>query len=552
MKKNLFTLAVATLCIAVLFSACKSKKSNVLGKYIPAQAAFIAHIDGASLNSKLSWDEVKQNAWFKEMYADSTQSAFAKTLLDNPENSGVDVKGDIILFYVKDSTSNYFTVEGKIIDEAKFKKLLAENMKTAKETVKDGYTYFNGDKASVAYNKERFFATMQGDENRSDYDYVENDSTGVVKQTPVIDYAAINASIIALAEDKSMLKNDKFAGLLAEKGDAHFWLNAKNFAGTGMAGLGALGAMSNINTLYEGVVTTGVVNFENGKIAIDTKSYAGKELTNLYEKYNGGSFNKEMVTSIPSQNLAGVLAFNFKPEGIKEFLKLLKVDGLANIGLAQYGFNIDEFIKANKGDILFAMTDLNADSSQPSQVGNFIFSTSIGDKAAFNKLIDAGKKLTSTMGMGSSSMMDKFGFNVNDKYFAISNNKSVTDAYLNNKAQNNFDFISKLGDSPIAGFANMQYIFKSMKPSASDSLGIETHAANLAIWDNALLSGGKFKDGAIPQHFEINLMDKNTNSLKQLNTYSNTMSAIQKKRELQYSKVWETEDVVAPAIVETK
>ena len=66
-----------------------------------------------------------------------------------------------------------------------------------------------------------------------------------------------------------------------------------------------------------------------------------------------------------------------------------------------------------------------------------------------------------------------------------------------------------------------------MKPSAgTDSLTLAGFDASLKMWDNLTMKGGQFKDGGITQHWEINLMDKNTNSLKQLNKYAASMGLI--------------------------
>jgi Domain of unknown function (DUF4836) len=536
MKKSLVILASAALMLTVLFTACKSKKTNTVGRYVPENAGFVLHINGESLISKLSWDDIKKNEWFNKIYSDTSNSALAKSLLDNPENSGINIKSDIVMFGQKDSTGSFNSIIGTITDEAKFKKLLAEANKGATETSQNGYTYSTSSKASVAYNKDRFVATMNNQEKNS---FGLDDS--LTTNTPV-DLKAVNAKILALDEDKSLAKSDKFSKLVTEKGDAHFWFNAQTINKNNAA----MPMLVNIDKLTEGAITAGTINFENGKIAIDMKSYAGKELSSLYKKYNSNNINKEMVSNIPSKNIAGLLTFSFKPEGIKELLKLLSLDGVATLGLSKYGFTLDDFIKANNGDILIAITDLNKDAANASGKANFVFATSINDKASFNKLIDAGKKL----GGGLSMMVpesDKISFNTNDKFFILSNNKTTTDTYLAGTAKSNYDFLSKLENGPVGGYANLQYIISNI-PIDSDSLEIKSQALNLKTWDNIVLSGGKFADDALNQHVEINLIDKNTNSLKQLNSYSNEMSIIQKsKNELNNSK-WENEDIIAPTL----
>jgi hypothetical protein len=252
-----------------------------------------------------------------------------------------------------------------------------------------------------------------------------------------------------------------------------------------------------------------------------------------------------MINNIPSKNLAAVFTFNFKPEGIKELLKLLALDGAANIGLAQYGFTLDDFIKANKGDVLIAVSDLKTGDKITDFNSNYIFAASVNDKNNFGKLIVAGQKVGAPYAQMVPSV-NKINFNITDKYFALSSNADFTKNYLAGNANSNFDFISKLGNGPIGGFVNLQYVIANYKPNVTDSIATQEYNLNAKLWDNIMITGGAFKDDAINQHWEINLMDKNTNSLKQLNNYGNELNLITKKKNEAAKRSWEDEDVVSP------
>ena len=119
MIKRIFSLTLAAIFIVTIFASC-SKKTNKEGRYIPSDAGVVVHVNGESLNAKLPWAEIKENEAFKKMIADTGVSSFAKSLLENPENSGVNTKGDFILFVVKDTSGGYTAVEGSVKDETKF------------------------------------------------------------------------------------------------------------------------------------------------------------------------------------------------------------------------------------------------------------------------------------------------------------------------------------------------------------------------------------------------------------------------------------------------
>ena len=544
MQKRFALLSFTAIIAAMLFSSCG--KTNKQGRYIPANAGVVFMLDGKSLNAKLPWDEVKQNEIFKKMMADTSVPAFAKLIIENPESSGVNIKDDLIMFVVKDTLGGYAAVMGNLKDAAKFKEFLGNANKEAKEISKEGYTYFSDYKSSVGYNKDKFIITMNTPQLKSVDKINPMSVPGDTSFTmPEVEYTrdmnAITAMVINLKEGNSLGKNERFGDMMKGKGDVHFWFNAEQFNAT--AGLGAMAAIANLGKFTEGAIVAGSANFDNGKIIIDAKSYGGKEMTDIYRKYSAESFDKSMVRNIPSQNIAGMFALSFKPEGMRELLKLLGVDGLFNMGTAQMGFNLDDAIKANKGDFLIAITDIKDDTAKGKD-GQFIFAAAIGDKPSFNKLIDAGRKVESSMNTGDSSPA-KFAYNTNDKYFVLTNNKTTTASYLAGTANTSYPFMDKISGGPMGGYVNFQYIMNALKPKATaDSIDIASYDASIKMWDNLYISGGNFKDGGITQHWEITLMDKNTNSLKQLNSYSSVMGSIDEKRQAKNMDKWKNEDVM--------
>ncbi len=48
-------------CILAVFILSSCSKSNKEGRHIPAEASFVMHFNGASLTSKLPWEEIRKN-----------------------------------------------------------------------------------------------------------------------------------------------------------------------------------------------------------------------------------------------------------------------------------------------------------------------------------------------------------------------------------------------------------------------------------------------------------------------------------------------------------
>jgi hypothetical protein len=528
MQKNIRVYLLVAISV-VLFSACN--KTNKQGMSIPKDAAVVLHIDGKLLSSKLPWEEIKQNPMFQQMYTDSTVPAFVKQALDNPDNSGIDIKTDMAFFAQKDSAGGIIAFTGAIKDAEKFKLFCLELTKGGSQTEKDGISFISKSPICVGWNKEKFVIIN----NAPQLDmkaYMNNQSR---------DLLSACKNIFDLKESNSLGDDEKFTALVKKSGDLHFWMNAEQLNKSGLSNPAM--AMMNLNKLTEGAITTATINFENGKILIDVKSYAGKDLTELYKKYEGKNIDEDMIKRLPIKDVAGVFAMNFKPEGIKEFLKLLGVDGYANMGLAFVGFSLDDFLKANKGDLLIAFGDfkrttdnaasikdtLGAPITMPSfnTKPDVIFATSIGDKDAFNLLIKAGEKF-------GKNVPAEFPitYNSNGKYFAIGSSKENIDKYFANGSNNNYDFISKINGNPFGGYINFQYLMKTFESDAAkDSSAKVIYDASVKVWDNAYMKGGNYDDGGLTQSIEVNLMDKNANSLKQLNQYFGLLSKLKMEQD---------------------
>lgn len=513
---------------AILFITSCSKKTNTQGRYIPKDAVFVFHLNGESLNAKLPWDEVKANNAFKMAYADSSVDAIAKAAMENPENTGVDIKADMVFYVVKDSAGGYAAFQGKINDAAKFKSYYTSALKNAAASEKDGVQFLTSGRVSITWDKDKFIMLSDVPEMNNLKELESNKNMWDTAYTPAVvtstrNTAAVAATLYTLKEDASLAKEERFSQMVNDKADLHFWMNAESLY-KDISGIAAL-AMVNMTKLYEGSRLAASANFENGQINIDMKSYGGKEITDIYKKYSGSSVSANMAERLPAKDVALFLAMNFKPEGIKEFIKLTGMEGLVNMGTAFLGFNMDDFIKANKGDILLSVSDFAVDSfGRPTP--KILFSSSIGDKASFDKLIAAGEKMGKE---GASSA--EISYNKNDQYFVIGNDKAANDQFISGKGGNKPAFWDKVKGGPIAGYINLQTLMTAFqKETYRDSFAIETLALSQKFWNDVIISGGEFKDGGIVQHVEINLVDKTTNSLKQLNKYADGLALIQKKQ----------------------
>jgi hypothetical protein len=549
-------LQLPTVAAVILLASCS--QSNTQGKLIPQDASVVIHVDGKSLSAKLPWEEIKRNPLFKDAERDNTIPAEMRMLFNNPDSSGVDSKSDFIFFAKKDTTGGYAVFEGGIKDEQRFKNFNNQFTTGGATSEKDGVTFISKPSFCLGYSKEKFvylFDVPQMAQMDALSRRMQEDSIDIASTVKPRDLDAACKAIFAMKESNSLAKNERFGKLMKESGDIHFWVNTEEITKDALSN--PMMAMVNLEKFYKGSVTTATLNFENGKITVFTKSYMGDDLQKIFKKYSGGKINDDMLKRIPGKDVVGLMALNFKPEGIKEILAMSNLDGLANLGLDKIGFTMDDFIKANKGDILFAVSDLamktdsvkynfgdkDEVSLKEKPVFNYVFSASIGNKDAFNKLINAGKKLGGEMGDSSKA---PFAYSSNGTYFTIANSKENADKYITG-TNTNFDFIDKINDQSFGGYLNIQLLLKTFeKEAAKDSSAREVYDASLKLWDNVIMKGGDFKDDAMTQTIEVNLVDKTTNSLRQLNEYAATLGKAYKENKYKYKDKFNQNDATMP------
>ncbi|MDQ6757018.1 MAG: DUF4836 family protein [Bacteroidota bacterium] len=532
--KYFIKLSLLVFACAIFFSACN--KSNDPGKMIPKNAMIIVHMNAKSLSSKLSWDEVKQTTWFNHLSSDSSKPSWTKAIMDDPQKTGIDIKSDLIFFVIKNMENEEMVFEGDVKDSKTFGDFI-KNLNTNSAVGKDGdLNTFTLNKGVIVWNNKKFAMIADAPQHSMQM----NDSTlhdSTKSTAPAIassgNLMSVCKSFFSLSSDTSMEKNEKFSNLLKDDGDIHYWQNTEELMKVSMpaAAAGMLG-MLKLDVFFKENISTITASFDNGKISFKQRMYAGKEFTDVLKKLNNANLNTDMVKNISAQNLAAVIAWHFNPEGFLELIKLTGLDGFINIFLVQKGLSLDDIVKATKGDVVFALSDLKMkkDSTIKDTATHmrhkemipehtFLFSTSVGDKDAFNKVLNAVKELDKTMNNQSQP-----NYKMNDNYFVAGNSADAINNYLAGKKTDHV-FLDKIKGHPFGGFADLQMILKSLGNNfTTDSLSKMMYDINVKMWDNIFITGGEYKDGGFIGNGEINLVDKSTNSLRQMNKYFDGIS----------------------------
>lgn len=524
--KNLLKLSFISAAV-FLFSSCGKK--NEAGKMIPVNAIFVAQVNLKSMGDKLPWKEIQQTAIYQKAISDSSMGDWSKKILENPSSSGIDFEDGLVFFTADNSGGKYFAAEGKIKSENDFIEF-NKNFSQNKTVVKDGDINLLTLKENnvVGWKKDHFIYIMNPENskyNRGKWEDGENNQTNTPPADRSTEFTALCKSLFSLKTDSSLATNDRFASLLKANGDIHIYQNTDAMLSNSNA-LGMLG-MLKMDAILKGNSSTYTIDFDKGKIDVSQKLYFSKELTDIGKKYIGKNINTDMLKKIPSNDILGLMVANFKPEGITEIIKLTGVDGLINTYTQPMGFNLDDFSKATNGDWLMAFTDLqiSKDSNKIKPDFHYLFSSGIGDKASLDKILAAAKKTTDQMGKDSL-----INYQINDKVFALSNSSSFASQYLNGNGNNNFDFISQLSGHPVAFYFDIHKLLSQFSSVANKKPNRkEMIDKSLNFWSNIISTGGEFNDGGFTFKTDVNLINKDSNSLPQLSNYLNSVFIIHEK-----------------------
>ncbi|HEY4147983.1 MAG TPA: DUF4836 family protein [Chitinophagaceae bacterium] len=527
-------IAISTVCITTFFTACKhADKSGILA---PKDVLMLVHIDGGSLSSKLSWEDIKGTAWFKDAYG-SAEDSLQKKLMDNPENSGIDAKSNFAFFVKKQGAATYIALEGSLKDTTAF---LAFNKKVNKDgtSTRDGdvsHMRLN-DMASVTWNESRFiylFATPSMNFMQAITHSAPSESS---EKFPVDSLDKFGKGILDISGSDNIASDDRFSTMMGEAGDVHVFVNSEEYFNNFIGG--AL-SMMKLNVLYEGAASATTINFDNGKITMKMKGYYNKDMAKLMDKYPSHAIGADVINRIPSKNVAAAFVFNYPPEGLKELLKMTGVDGIVNSGFEKINYSMDEFVKANKGDIVLAVSDLQMKTKEIPMPGmdgqpgstyksttpdaKILFAASINDKPAFDKLITSLKGLLQQY---APNGIPDVNYTLNNNWFAAGNSQDDINKFISGGGSSQ-PFADKISGHAFGGYIDLQKIIGMGNDAASsDSSAKAAMDVSLKMWQDVTMYG----DASTGSYGEVNLVDKNTNSLKQLNQYIDKIATIVKAK----------------------
>lgn len=527
------------LFVVIIFAGASCKKSAPnQTKYIPKDAMFVFDMDWKSLSEKAAKGNINWDSLFKSVADEGDDSAIAqgRKLMEDFKNSGVDMESNLFFFLkIGGSMMSGQSATGGIVagmkDAGMFENYIKKQPGAGEIKKESNYSYISiGNDFTVGWNKDVVILSGSGMQGGS--------ATAPASNTAPQTLAAL----FSQKEEESVAAIPEFLDLMTEKADMLVWTNS----GTMMNAVPLLG-LTKFADLLKDSYGAGAINFEDGKLVGNFKSYSGKDLADIWKKYAGPTVNMDMVNQYPTP-LTGFAAFSFNPEIIKEIIKFGGMEATANQYMQQMGFTLDDITKAFKGDFVIAFSDFGIKETEndyggmkyksKTPVGKLVFNATIGDKAAYDKIVaklaEMGEMEMKNGQYVPKGMGDYITWNMNGKNLVVATDTELMQQYLAAKGNAAVpeDVASQSKGKSIAFYFDINKILQAIP---ADSAYLQTSESAKATFKNVIVTSDNFNGKYVGSNFELRTMNDKENSLVTLVKFISQAAKQAAEEEKRYS-----------------
>ena len=530
LTKTLFSLIV----LVALATSCK-KPVPLQVKHIPKNATVVGVINTKAIAGKMLANKSTIENILKSATTNDTASAKGKQEWEDLMESGIDMTSN---FYVSLSQKDgniamgkgtmVFAAIGTLSSEEKLEKYLKKKKPNA-EIKKDknySYTTMDGDKM-VAWSNDLVVAISYQSAGGRSMDY--DSATGEFNMKP---QANAEGSLktemdnyFTLKEDQSVASIPEFRDMMQNTADASMWVNAS----ASMENM----PLPQVKELLGNSYMAATLNFEDGKVVVDSKSYYSKEMKDLLTKYMGTEADMSLVEKYPSANVSGFMVMNMNPEIINNVVKKLEMGGIADAQLTTMmgsNYTLADMLKSIKGDMAVIVSDIAA-GSQFKMLGNIAIGDKIQMFRLMDKLVEMKMMVKTPGGYSLASAMQQKGFvaNVDEKNILMSNNDMLVNAYKDKSGKATIDkeVLDQLKGKQMAVYVNFQSIMNGMSQNAnpfSDSSMTNTIAKAKETFKDMRMYVNKYDGKDLSAHYELNFVNAKENSLASLLKFGEAVS----------------------------
>ena len=540
MFKTNVTPAGWLLLIVVFISSCKSSAPKQT-RYIPKDASVVLAINPKKLSDKLADSKVSLDSLMRSAVGSDTSMLITSKDI---ENSGIDLSKDIFLFVNQTgsmmSGSTATTGIVAVLNKpSQFEDFLKKKMPSAQIKKEADYSY--------ATLKNGFVAGWNDDIVLIDNVTSINTQNGSQAASPDAAHQQLT-SLFVQKEDASLASVKQFKDANDGKADVFFWSNSNGALST----IPMLG-MSKASDLLKDTYTAGTINFENGDVVMDVKSYPNATFADTLKKYAGPKVDMDLLNKYPG-NVNGYALFSFDPKLIIAILNFTGVLQTANQFLQNQGYTVDDIVRAFKGDFAVVFSNVGMQQKEvqgykySSPTAKLIVDAAIGDKRSYDKIMAALAKqglMVQKNGQYAPVFSDgsptAFTMYTDNKNVVLSNDSALIKQYNtgSGKVTLSSDISGKTKGTAVAFYVDIASVLNAMpKDSSSGEMMDEAKKT----FKDVITTSDNYSDGSVKGHLELHTVNEKENSLATLTRYFGSLSQTMKRMK----EATGTDDVTMP------
>ncbi len=559
--KALYRLSLFVWITLFLFSACK-KKGPDQTKFIPKNASLVLSVNTGSLKDKLKQNEPALENILRNMTGSDTAIGRGKQEWEALMNAGINLEESIYLWIKENERGSenrntgmqpIMSVVAVLKDQDKFESYVKSKIPGAGIKKEKNYSYVLKDgETLVAWGKDIVLLLSQRDGFNSNRAY---DSIAVNFAPPLSPKSSVSGNLAAVAEavfnqkeSESISTITEFADLAQQKADVTLWINS----GEGIQNFSF--PLPKVKELAENNFTAATLQFEEGKIVVNSKSYAGKALKNILKEYAGPEVNFNLIQKYPSNNVNGFMVFAFNPQIFAAIVRYMEVGALADSYLTRFmqqDFTLQQALSAFKGDIAVVVSDvapanLNGAPAQGLQRGNapsgkMILTATVGDATQLNKMLDrlvTINMLEKVNGLyRPKGVPSNFGLtaSVTNQQLTIASDNEILNGYTSSNTTANKNLVmDEMKGKAAAAYLNIESILSAMSATSTSNSNADSILPYAKQTFKDIQATVKNFDGDhIEGLFELRFKNEKENSLSSLLRFlSNSSDAARKNRQV--------------------
>jgi hypothetical protein len=515
------------LLIVVFVTSC-SRKGPKQTQYIPKDASAVFSINPKQLFDKLKNNHVNVDSIMKAATAEDTTMRWT---MDDIKNSGIDMESDVYMFVqqagsIMSGQSSVIGFVGALHKPEDFEAFLKKKMPAIQMQKANDYSYANLKNGFVAGWNDNAALIV--------------DATSMNMQTGQTSTGNFGASQKALTtyftqkEDASIASVDGFKDAARGKADMLLYTSSNS----ALASVPMLG-MSKASDLLKDLYSINTINFEDGKVVMDSKAYTNKMLADTLKNYASRKVDLDMVDHYPGA-VNGFAVFSFDPKLLTGIMNIAGVTTTANQSLQQFGFTVDDVVRAFKGDFAVVFSNFGMEEKPNPEYPQYkvkqptyklLFNAAIGDKAAYDKIVSAlaakgimvqrnGQYVFKEMAEGAAG---GYVMNTDGKNLLVASDAGLLQQYKagTGKVSLPQGIADKAKGNAVAFYADITSILNAMPQDTTDHALMNSAKQT---FKDAIITTENISGNTIKGRLELRMVNDKENSLASLTRYFGTLA----------------------------